>query len=190
TDPSEDMQTVEYLVDPVAEIVVQDNQLVAKGEKLTSGHLDLTDYLRTVGIEETKRYIINEIQKVYSSQGVSLNDKHIEVIVKQMFNNVRIEDRGDTDFLGGEIVTKASFEEENEKVLAAGGTPASAKVQLLGITKASLNTDSFLSAASFIQTSNVLTDAAASGKVDRLLGLKENVIIGRLIPTSEDAKLN
>ncbi|KKS22248.1 MAG: DNA-directed RNA polymerase subunit beta' [candidate division WWE3 bacterium GW2011_GWA1_41_8] len=190
TDKSEDMQTVEYLVDPVAEIMVQDGQLIAKGEKLTAGHLDLTDLLRTVGVEETKRYIINEIQKVYSSQGVSLNDKHIEVIVKQMFNNVRIEDRGDTELLAGEIVTKASYEEENERVLAAGGMPATAKVQLLGITKASLNTDSFLSAASFIQTSNVLTDAAASGRVDKLLGLKENVIIGRLIPTGADAKLD
>ncbi len=190
TDPSDEIQTAEYMVDPVAEIVVQDGQLVAKGEKLTSGHLDLTDLLRTVGVEETKRYIINEIQKVYSSQGVSLNDKHIEVIVRQMFNNVRIEESGDTDFLVGEVVTKASFEEENERVLAAGGTPASAKVQLLGITKASLNTDSFLSAASFIQTSNVLTDAAASGKVDKLIGLKENVIIGRLIPTGPEAKLD
>ncbi|HLC93501.1 MAG TPA: DNA-directed RNA polymerase subunit beta', partial [Patescibacteria group bacterium] len=190
TDKTEDMQTVEYMVDPIAEIIVQDDQLVAKGEKLTAGHLDLTDLLRTVGVEETKRYIINEVQKVYSSQGVSLNDKHVEVIVRQMFNNVRIEDRGDTEFLVGEIVTKAAFEEENERVLAAGGMPASAKVQLLGITKSSLNTDSFLSAASFIQTSNVLTDAAASGKVDRLLGLKENVIIGRLIPTGPEAKLD
>jgi DNA-directed RNA polymerase subunit beta' len=189
-DPSEDMQVVEYMVDPVAEIIVKDDQIVAKGEKLTSGHLSLTDLLRTVGVEETKRYIINEVQKVYSSQGVSINDKHIEIIVRQMFNNVRIEDRGDTDFLVGEIVTKASFAEENERVLAAGGTPASAKVQLLGITKSSLNTDSFLSAASFIQTSNVLTDAAASGKVDKLLGLKENVIIGKLIPTGKAAKLD
>jgi DNA-directed RNA polymerase subunit beta' len=189
-DPSEDMQVVEYMVDPVAEIIVKDGQIVAKGEKLTSGHLDLTDLLRTVGVEETKRYIINEIQKVYSSQGVSLNDKHIEIIVRQMFNNVRIEDRGDTEFLVGEIITKATFGEENERVLAAGGTPASAKVQLLGITKSSLNTDSFLSAASFIQTSNVLTDAAASGKVDKLLGLKENVIIGKLIPTGKAAKLD
>ena len=190
TDKAEDQQTVEYMVDPVAEIVVEDGQLVGKGEKLTAGHLDLTDLLRTVGVDETKKYIIEEIQKVYASQGVSLNEKHIEVIVKQMFNNVRIEDKGDTDLLVGEVVTRSSFEEENEKVLAAGGTPATANVILLGITKSSLNTDSFLSAASFIQTSNVLTDAAASGKVDQLLGLKENVIIGRLIPTGERAKLD
>ena len=119
---------------------------------------------------------------------MALNDIHIEVIVKQMFNHVRIEDSGDTDFMIGELATKATFEEKNEEVLAGGGTPATGKLQLLGITKASLNTDSFLSAASFIQTSSVLTDAAASGKVDNLLGLKENVIIGRLIPTGERAK--
>src|SRR5205085_8585474 len=103
-DKNEDQQTVEYMVDPVAEIIVEDNQVVAKGEKLTSGHLDLTDLLRTVGIDETKKYIIDEIQKVYASQGVSLNEKHIEVIVKQMFNNVRIDETGDTEFLIGELV--------------------------------------------------------------------------------------
>ena len=189
TDPSEEQQIVEHLVDPVAEIAVKDGQLVGKGEKLTSGHLDLTELLRTVGIKATKRYIISEIQTVYAAQGVAINDKHIEVIVRQMFNNVRIDDPGDTTFLPGEIVTKGTFEEENEKVLAGGGIPSTAKVTLLGITKASLETDSFLAAASFIQTSNVLTDAAASGRVDSLLGLKENVILGRLIPTGEAARL-
>ena len=189
TDKTEDMQIMEYLIDPVAEILVEDGQLVAKGEKLTSGHLDLTDLLRTVGINETKKYIIDEVQKVYSSQGVSLNDKHIEVIVRQMFNNVRIDERGDTEFLPGELVTRAKFGDENEKIVAQGGTPATAKVTLLGITKSALYTDSFLSAASFIQTGNVLTDAAASGRVDNLLGLKENVILGRLIPTGERARL-
>jgi len=189
-DPTEDPQIIEYLVDPVSEIAVEDGQLVARGDKLTAGNLDLTELLRTVGVDETKKYIIEEIQKVYASQGVALNDKHIEVIVKQMFNHVKIEEAGDTNFMIGEIVTKATFEEQNEGVIAGGGTPATAKLTLLGITKASLNTDSFLSAASFIQTSNVLTDAAASGKVDNLLGLKENVIIGRLIPTGERAILN
>ncbi|RJR27452.1 DNA-directed RNA polymerase subunit beta' [candidate division WWE3 bacterium] len=188
-DPTEEIQVAEYYVDPVAEIVVEDEQIVARGDRLTAGHLDLTDLLRTVGVDETKKYIIDEVQKVYASQGVALNDKHIEVIVKQMFNHVKIEDQGDTKFMAGEIVTKAAFEEENEEVLAGGGTPATAKLTLLGITKASLNTDSFLAAASFIQTSNVLTDAAASGKVDNLLGLKENVIIGREIPTGEGARL-
>lgn len=180
---------VDYVVDPVAEIIVKDGELVAKGQKLTSGNLDLTELMRTVGVANTRKYIIDEIQKVYSSQGVVINDKHIEVIVRQMFNHVRVDDPGDTSFLEGEVVTKAHFEEENERVLAEGGSPATAKITLLGITRASLNTDSFLSAASFIQTSNVLTDAASSGKVDRLLGLKENVIIGRLIPTGERAIL-
>ncbi|OGC70050.1 DNA-directed RNA polymerase subunit beta', partial [candidate division WWE3 bacterium RIFOXYC1_FULL_39_7] len=189
-DPTEETQVAEYYVDPVAEIVVEDGQVIARGDRITAGHLDLTDLLRTVGVDETKRYIISEVQKVYASQGVALNDKHIEVIVKQMFNHVKIEDQGDTTFMGGEIVTKATFEEQNEEVLAGGGTPATAKLTLLGITKASLNTDSFLAAASFIQTSNVLTDAAASGKVDNLLGLKENVIIGREIPTGEAVRLD
>ncbi|NMB69952.1 DNA-directed RNA polymerase subunit beta' [candidate division WWE3 bacterium] len=189
-DPHEENQLVEYSVDPIAEIIVQDGQYVGKGDKLTSGHLDLTDLLRTVGVDETKRYIIEEVQKVYASQGVAINDKHIEVIVKQMFNHVKIEDPGDTEFMVGEIATKAHFEEENEEVIAGGGTPATAKLTLLGITKASLNTDSFLSAASFIQTSGVLTDAAASGRVDNLLGLKENVIIGRKIPTGDKAQLD
>ncbi|KKU51325.1 MAG: DNA-directed RNA polymerase subunit beta' [candidate division WWE3 bacterium GW2011_GWC1_47_10] len=176
---------VEYQVDPISEIVVEDKALVTKGERLTEGHLDLTELLRTVGVEATKKYIVEEIQHMYASQGVSLNDKHVEVIVKQMFNSVRVDEPGDTNFLPGQIATRATFEEENERVLAEGGTPAISKVTLLGITKASLETDSFLSAASFIQTSNVLTDAAASGRVDRLLGLKENVIIGRLIPTAK-----
>ncbi len=190
SDPEAEEKTIEYTIDPVDEVVVEDGQLVAKGEKLTGGHLNLTDLLRTVGVAETKKYIIDEIQKVYASQGVSINDKHLEVIVRQMFNHVKIEDSGDTDFLPNSIVTKDTFEEENERVIAEGGTPATASVQILGITKASLNTDSFLSAASFIHTTQVLTDAAASGKVDMLLGLKENVIIGRLIPTGKRAILD
>jgi len=181
TDSEDD--PVEYQVDPIDEIGVDNGQLVAKGEKLTSGHLNLTDLYASVGPDGTKKYIMNEIQSVYASQGVVINDKHIEVIVNQMFNHIRVEDPGDTDFMTSELVTKASFQEENENVIAGGGEPATGKLNLLGITKASLMTDSFLSAASFIQTSNVLTDAAASGKIDNLLGLKENVILGRLIPT-------
>ena len=187
TDRDED--AAEYLVDPVEEIIVKEGEIVAKGEKLTAGNLDLTDLFRTVGVDETKRYIIEEIQKVYASQGVALNDKHIEIIVKQMFNHVKIDEVGDTEFMEGELSTKARFMEVNEEVIASGGAPATGKLTMLGITRASLNTDSFLSAASFIQTSNVLTDAASSGKVDYLLGLKENVIIGRLIPTGDRARL-
>jgi len=173
----------EYLVDPLAEIVVEDEATVKKGDKLTAGHIDLRDLLSLVGVQDTQRYIIDEVQNVYASQGVNINDKHIEVIVKQMFKNIRIIESGDTEFLVDEKVSKDSFMEENEKVLAEGGEPAVGELYLLGITKSSLVSDSFLAAASFIQTSNVLTDAAASGKVDQLRGLKENVIIGRLIPT-------
>ncbi|MFC1722497.1 DNA-directed RNA polymerase subunit beta', partial [Patescibacteria group bacterium] len=186
---SEDEGVVEYMVDPVAEILVEDEAAVRKGDKLTSGHLDLRELLSIVGVQDTQRYIIDEIQKVYASQGVNINDKHIEVIVRQMFKNVRIIDSGDTEFLIDEKISKDSFVEENERVLAEGGEPAVAEMYLLGITKSSLVSDSFLAAASFIQTSNVLTDAAASGRVDTLLGLKENVIIGRLIPTGDRAIL-
>lgn len=184
-----DSKMAEYYIDPVDEIIVQDGQKVTRGQKLTSGHLNLSDIMATIGMDATKKYILDEIVSVYASQGVNINDKHLEVIISQMFNHVIIEYPNDTSFLSGELVTKASFHEENDRVIAAGGVPATGHATLLGITKASLNTDSFLSAASFIQTSQVLTDAAASGKVDMLLGLKENVIIGRLIPTGENAGL-
>jgi len=187
-DPGEEV--VEYGVDPVEEILVKDGDTVAKGQKLTSGNLNLSDLYRTVGVDETKKYIIEEIQNVYASQGVIINDKHLEIIVKQMFNHVKIEDPGDTEFMAGEIVTRARFDEEAERVIAGGGTPATGKITMLGITKAALYTDSWMAAASFIHTSNVLTEAACSGKVDYLLGLKENVIIGRLIPTGERARLD
>ncbi len=190
TDKDDAEQAAEYLVEPLAEILVEDGQLIAKGEKLTAGHLDLTDLVASVGVQRTKDYIIDEVQKVYSTQGVAINDKHIEVIVSKMFNHVQVADCGDTDFLPKEVVTKDTFREENERVLAEGGVPATAEVTLLGITKAALQTDSFLSAASFINTSTVLTDAAASGRVDQLLGLKENVILGRLIPTGERSRLD
>lgn len=189
TDNLSEMPEVTYSVDPVSEILVKDGDIVAQGEPITSGHLDLSDLLRTVGVQATQKYIIDEVQNVYSSQGAMLNDKHLEVMVRQMFNRVKCETSGDTVFLPGEIVTKYTFEEENNRVIAEGGEPATAELTLLGITRASLETESFLSAASFIQTSSELTDAAASGKVDRLLGLKENIIIGRLIPTGERARI-
>jgi DNA-directed RNA polymerase subunit beta' len=183
-------EVTEYSVDPIEEILVKDGDLVARGQKLTSGNLNLSDLYRAVGVDETKRYIIEEVQGVYASQGVPINDKHLEVIVKQMFNHVKIEDTGDTEFMVDEIVTRARFDEETEKVIASGGTPATGKLIMLGITKAALYTDSWMAAASFIHTSNVLTEAACSGKVDYLLGLKENVIIGRLIPTGERARID
>jgi len=188
TEPGEEV--VEYSVDPVEEILIKDGDTVVRGQKLTSGNLNLSDLYRTVGVDETKRYIIEEVQGVYASQGVPINDKHLEVIVKQMFNHVKIEDAGDTEFMVGEVVTRARFDEETERVIASGGMPATGKLIMLGITKAALHTDSWMSAASFIHTSTILTEAACSGKVDYLLGLKENVIIGRLIPTGERARID
>ena len=135
-----------------------------------------------LGDQELQRYLVNEVQEVYRLQGVNINDKHIEVIVRQMLKRVRIETVGDTNFLVGEHVDKHLFLEENQRVLAAGGAPATAKPLLLGITKASLSTDSFISAASFQETTKVLTEAAINGAWDELRGLKENVIMGRLIP--------
>jgi DNA-directed RNA polymerase subunit beta' len=140
------------------------------------------DYLAVLGDRELQRYLVNEVQEVYRLQGVTINDKHIEIIVRQMLRRVRIEEVGDTEFVVGELVDKFVFQEENERVLGQGKRPATAKPVLLGITKASLSTDSFISAASFQETTRVLTEAAISGKVDDLRGLKENVIVGRLIP--------
>ncbi len=134
------------------------------------------------GPEAVQKYLVAEVQRVYCSQGVGINDKHVEVIVRQMLRKVKIEDAGDTELLPGELVDRFVFEDINARVLAQDGQPAIAKAVLLGVTKASLNTDSFLAAASFQETTRVLTEAAISGKKDRLMGLKENVIIGKLIP--------
>ena len=140
------------------------------------------DILYILGEKELARYLVDEVQEVYRLQGVKINDKHIEVIVRQMLRRVRIKEVGDTDFLVGEQVERHVFEEENEKIKAKGGKPAIAEPMLLGITKASLSTDSFISAASFQETTKVLTQASIEGKCDYLKGLKENVIMGRLIP--------
>ena len=140
------------------------------------------DILRVKGEKELAAYLVNEIQQVYRLQGVAINDKHIEVIVRQMMRRVRIKDVGDTNFLIDEQIEKHIFEKENQKVIERGGKPAIAEPLLLGITKASLSTESFISASSFQETTKVLTEAAISGKTDHLRGLKENVIMGRLIP--------
>jgi DNA-directed RNA polymerase subunit beta' len=140
------------------------------------------DILAVLGDKRLQEYLVNEVQEVYRLQGVTINDKHIEIIVRQMLRRVRIEEVGDTDFVVGELIDRFVFQEENDKAAATGGRPATAKPVLLGITKASLSTDSFISAASFQETTRVLTEAAISGKVDDLRGLKENVIVGRLIP--------
>ena len=140
------------------------------------------DILRIMGPEAVQLYLVDEVQKVYRSQGVTINDKHIEVIVRQMLRKVRVDSPGDTDMLPNELVDRFQYEEVNAKVLAEGGEPATAVPVLLGVTKASLTAGSFLAAASFQETTRVLTEAAVSGQVDHLLGLKENVIIGKLIP--------
>jgi len=165
-----------------ARIIVREGQQITAGDRLTEGSVNPHDILRVCGIQATQRYLVYEVQKVYKSQGVEINDKHIEVIVRQMMHKVKTEESGDTGLLPGEYIDTNTFEEENIKVIEAGGEPAVARPILLGITKASLATDSFLSAASFQETTRVLTEAAIKGKVDPLLGLKENVIIGKLIP--------
>jgi DNA-directed RNA polymerase subunit beta' len=175
-------QTVEYVVPHGQRILVQDGERVEAGQRLTEGNLNPHDILRIQGVEAVQRYLVQEIQSVYRSQGVEINDKHIEIIVRQMLRRVKVRDEGDTDLLPGEVVDVFTFREENRKVEARGGRPAQADPVLMGITKASLATDSWLSAASFQETARVLTDAATKGKVDPLIGLKENVIIGKLIP--------
>lgn len=175
-------EPIEYLIPKGRHLVVQDGDIVKKGDMLVEGTPAPHDILRVLGVEKLAEYLVKEVQDVYRLQGVKINDKHIEVIVSQMLRKVEITVPGDTTFLVGEQVDRDVFEEENAKVLAENGTPAQADPVLLGITKASLQTKSFISAASFQETTRVLTEAAVSGKVDHLTGLKENVIVGRLIP--------
>ena len=172
----------EYLIAKGKHIGVHEGDLVRAGEPLMEGSSNPHDILTILGEKALAKYLVDEIQEIYRLQGVRINDKHIEVIVRQMLRRVRIKDVGDTDFLVGEQIEKWRFDEENDRVLTKGGEPAIAEPLLLGITKASLSTESFISAASFQETTKVLTEAAINGKVDRLVGLKENVIMGRLIP--------
>ncbi|MBM3359498.1 MAG: DNA-directed RNA polymerase subunit beta' [Betaproteobacteria bacterium] len=172
----------EFLIAKDKHVMAHDGQVVNKGEMIVDGPADPHDILRLLGVEALARYICNEVQDVYRLQGVKINDKHIEVIVRQMLRRVQITDQGDTRFITGEQLERAEVLEENEKVEAEGKKPASYEYLLLGITKASLSTDSFISAASFQETTRVLTEAAIMGKRDELRGLKENVIVGRLIP--------
>ena len=162
--------------------MVQNKQKVKKGQPLTSGPLNPHDVIRLCGPEEAQQYLVDEVQRVYRSQGVEIADKHIEIIVRQMTKKVRIVDSGDTNLLPGELVELQTFENENKIVREHDGAEATCEYMLLGITKASLNTESFISAASFQETTRILTEAAVDGKKDLLRGLKENVIIGRLIP--------
>ncbi|MFO7461408.1 MAG: DNA-directed RNA polymerase subunit beta' [Desulfatiglandales bacterium] len=175
-------ESLEYLIPKGKHVSVLEGDYVRAGEPLMDGSANPHDILRIRGVKELAKYLVDEVQEVYRLQGVSINDKHIEVIVRQMLRQVSVTEAGESNFLLGEHVERWRFEEENERIVQAGGRPATAEPLLLGITKASLSTESFISAASFQETTNVLSDAAVAGKVDYLKGLKENVIMGRLIP--------
>jgi DNA-directed RNA polymerase subunit beta' len=179
---SEDGEATTYSVPYGARLKIRDGARVEAGDELTEGSVNPHDLLRVKGLRGVQMYLLREVQKVYNLQGVDINDKHIEVMVRQMLRKVKVEDPGDTELLPGQYTDIFDFEDENERVIMDGGVPAVARPMLLGITKASLATDSFLSAASFQETTRVLTEAAIKGKRDPLLGLKENVIIGKLVP--------
>jgi DNA-directed RNA polymerase subunit beta' len=185
----EEREEREYPVLGTARVRVEPGEYIHAGQQLTDGPLDPQDILRIMGPEAVQLYLVAEVQKVYRNQGVNINDKHIEVIVRQMMRKVVIDSPGDTAMLPGEYVDRFEYDTLNQKVFAEGGEPATAVPVLLGVTKASLNTSSFLAAASFQETTRVLTEAAISGKTDHLLGLKENVIIGKLIPARAEIDL-
>jgi len=185
----EGAEEVEYLIPKGKHIHLQDGDVVEKGDYIVDGNPAPHDILAIKGVEELAAYLVNEIQEVYRLQGVIINDKHIEVIVRQMLQKIDIVDPGSTEFLAGEQVDKLDFEQANEKALSEGGRIATGTPVLLGITKASLQTRSFISAASFQETTRVLTEASVNGKVDTLEGLKENVIVGRLIPAGTGAAM-
>lgn len=181
-----DSQEQEFVI-PMSQVLrYKDGDLVSSGSSLSEGHLDVHDVLVIRGLRAAQQYLVDEIQKVYESQGITIHDKHFEVIVRKMSDKVIIEDEGDTSFVKDEVVSKVRFEEENKKILAQGGKPAIGKVSILGITRAAIFTDSWLSSASFEQTTSVLSSSAIKGQLDYLLGLKENVIIGRLIPVTKE----
>jgi DNA-directed RNA polymerase subunit beta' len=180
--PDDGGEAREYLIGKGRHLSVNEGDYVKKGEPLVDGPINPHDILRVLGDKALAKYLVDEVQEVYRLQGVKINDKHIEIIVRQMLRKVKVVDNGDTRFLSGESVERFAYEEENRKVLANGGQAATCEPLLLGITKASLTTESFISAASFQETTKVLTEAAITGKVDYLKGLKENVIMGRLIP--------
>ena len=177
-----------YLIPYGSRIKIQDGAMLGAGDELTEGSVNPHDILKIKGLRAAQDYMLQEVQRVYRLQGVEISDKHIEVLVRQMLKKIRIEENGDTDFLPGTLVDVLEFEEVNEKLEKEGKTPAEGKQIMLGITKASLATESFLSAASFQETTKVLTEAAIKGKVDHLVGLKENVIIGKLIPAGTGLK--
>jgi DNA-directed RNA polymerase subunit beta' len=174
----------EYFVPLSSTLRVKDGEEINAGTPLAEGDLDPKEVLKIGGLLMVQRYLITEVQKVYESQGIGISDKHFEVIIRKMSDKIIVESVGDTSLIPGDFVTKARFEEINAEVLSEGGEPATGRQVILGITKSALFSDSWLSAASFQETTKVLTEAALEGRVDKLLGLKENVIIGRLIPVS------
>ncbi|MFC2747193.1 MAG: DNA-directed RNA polymerase subunit beta', partial [Campylobacter concisus] len=178
----EDGTSAEYLIDKSRQIQVRNGEFVHAGEKLTDGVISSHDVLRILGEKALHYYLISEIQQVYRSQGVVISDKHIEIIVSQMLRQVRIVDSGDTQLIVGDLISRRRFREENERIMKIGGEPAIAESVLLGVTRAAVGSDSVISAASFQETTKVLTEASIAGKFDRLEDLKENVILGRIIP--------
>ncbi|HTT49759.1 MAG TPA: DNA-directed RNA polymerase subunit beta', partial [Pseudolabrys sp.] len=180
----------EYLIPKGKHIHLQDGDVIEKGDYIVEGNPAPHDILAIKGVEELAAYLVNEIQDVYRLQGVNINDKHIEVIVRQMLQKVEIDDSGETELLQGEQVDKTELDEINARAAGDGKKPATGHPVLLGITKASLQTRSFISAASFQETTRVLTEAAVNGKADTLDGLKENVIVGRLIPAGTGAMMD
>ena len=187
---AEDIVEREYTIPHNAKLKVESGQEIRAGDPITDGPINPQEYLETRGKDAVQRYLVKEVQKVYRSQGVTISDKHIEIIVRQMLRKVRIDQPGDSELLPTELIDRLDFEEVNNRVLAEGGEPATAQTVLLGVTKASLNTSSFLAAASFQETTRVLTEAAINGAKDHLIGLKENVIIGKLIPAGSGAPAN
>jgi len=181
-----DVEEREHLITASSVILVKDKDEVKAGDALIAGPLNPHDILRIKGKEEVELYLVDEVQKVYRSQGVTIHNKHIEVVVRQMLRRVQVDSAGDADYIPGQSIDLFEFQTKNFQVLAEGGEPATAKPVLLGVTRSSLLTESFLAAASFQETTRVLTEASASGGIDHLRGLKENVIIGRLIPARVD----
>jgi len=183
---SAEIEVRDHVVDATDQRLLHTGDSVVAGQKLTSGVKDPHDLLRIEGVDATRRYLVEQVQTVYRSQGVSINDKHIETIIRQILKWVRVETIGDTDMLPNQLVERVRFQSLNAKIMAEGGEPATSNPEILGVTRASLNTDSFLAKASFQETARVLTEAAILGETDYLRGLKENVIIGRLIPARLD----
>ena len=180
--PTDGAEPIEYMLPKGKHVVINEGDFVKRGDMIIDGSPVLQDILKVMGVEALASYMVSEIQAVYRLQGVKIDDKHIEIVIRQMLQKVEITDSGDTTLLPGEMVDVKELTEINDKVSKSGGKPARYDLVLQGITKASLQTNSFISAASFQETTKVLTEAAVSGKIDKLQGLKENVIVGRLIP--------